>query len=152
MSQNILLSIVFMLVSTMAFAQAQAFDLTLQPLNLLSNRIALPRFDSPLDFERRGAVPAISPGRLTLQTLPFALDPIAARTFAPQAISFAAARRVPYPELFLRRLRPLQLLSHRLFVPKFNSLMGRAGLFRLQRASLVSSAENRFYRPPDADK
>jgi hypothetical protein len=77
MGQNILLSIVFMLVSTMAFAQAQAFDLTLQPLNLL---------------------------------------------------------------------------SHRLFVPKFNSLMGRAGLFRLQRVSLVSDAEDWFYRPSDTNK
>src|ERR1035438_4677567 len=67
----------------------QIFGITLQPVNLLSNRMALPWFESHLDYEGSVIVPDISPGRLTLQTLPFALDPLAARTMAP--------RSVPYP-------------------------------------------------------
>jgi hypothetical protein len=117
----------------------------------LPNRMALPRPYSYLDYVGRVSVPEISLSRMTLQTLPFALDPIAARTLAPHGIQFAASRRVPYPELFLRRLRPLQLLSHRLFVLKVNSLIGRAGLFRLQRVSNVRETIRPFAPDPVSD-
>jgi hypothetical protein len=142
------------------FPNPQSFGLALQPLDLLSNRMALPQFHSHLDLEGRFGLAEITAGRLTLETLPFALDPIAARTSARGAVRFPLPRRRPYPELFLSRLQPLRLLSNRLFLPKFNSLLGRAGLFPLQRTDNsratvqpfaldpIFSAKEQFYRPP----
>ena len=83
-------------------ADPRSFSLKLQPLNLLSNRIAFPALNI---FPNRETLR----NGLQLEHVPFAIDPILTQTWTP--LRSLLARRPKYSELFLLRLRRLLPLS-----------------------------------------